>query len=263
MSGDDPSKRVLAEVVGLVPSVNGFDNVQDAMDQIGAGALSVATAHLTVVEMATLMSAPTEIVAAPGVGAALMVLGATAEFVQGVTSSWDTFTPTLAYDVWAAANLATPQLLDREFDVGSVFGAGGPRITSSTVSKFFDRSIVENTPLVVTNGGSNDPHVGGSIVAASIAGGGLLYAPGDAGTIQGNDSSATYEVDTVGGGGVVTAFHVVNPGTINGYTTIDNPLATAPTTGAGDGNFTVNITDITPPDGDLYVAVLYRVVALH
>lgn len=231
----------------------------------GGGSGLTATVHLDAAAMATLHSAPTQLVAPPGAGKAIGVVWAFAEFVQGVNTAWDTFTPALFYGSPGAAHQVTEIILDREFDLGSLVGQLGPVVHSSGGSPFpyKDRALVENQPLIVANV-ANDPHIAGAIVTSAVAAGGAGYAPGDTGTITDISSDAAYVVDTVGGGGSVLTYHLTNPGTLPGYSTEDNPLPTTPTSGAGDGNFTVNITAITTPiDGDLYITVLYQILDLH
>src|SRR5271154_3975614 len=46
---------------------------------------------------------------------------------------------------------------------------------------------------------------GGELLTATVGVGGTAYLPGDTGTVNSNSGSATYQVSTVGGGGVVTA----------------------------------------------------------
>jgi hypothetical protein len=81
----------------------------------------------------------------------------------------------------------------------------------------------------------------GFIETASVTAGGSGYNAGDTGTITTGNANATYLVQTVGGGGAVTAFEITNAG--SGYSvSAGNATATGgsqPGTGTG---FTVDIT---------------------
>jgi hypothetical protein len=81
----------------------------------------------------------------------------------------------------------------------------------------------------------------GVILAASSDNNGSGYAVGDTGLILGAGYGAIYTVSTVTAGAVST-FTLSFAGI--GYTTGDGQ-ATAPLTGGGDGNFTVNITQVS------------------
>lgn len=98
----------------------------------------------------------------------------------------------------------------------------GALITATVVA-------VAGGPIVATN--TNDPD--------GFPGTG--YAPGDTGTIQqGSNSSAHYRVDTVDGGGAVTAYTITNPG--SGYFPAQGLNTTAT---SGSGTFlTLNVTEV-------------------
>lgn len=73
---------------------------------------------------------------------------------------------------------------------------------------------------------------------------GVGYAPGDTGTIeQGDNSSAHYRVDTVDGGGAVTAYTITDPGTV--YAT---GVGLQTTTSGGGEFLQINVTavDVQP-----------------
>lgn len=76
---------------------------------------------------------------------------------------------------------------------------------------------------------------------------GVGYAPGDTGHIlQGSNNSATYRVDTVDGGGAVTAWTITDPG--DEYF-VDVGLNTD--TDGGGTFLTFNLTEIQPPVGPI------------
>lgn len=54
---------------------------------------------------------------------------------------------------------------------------------------------------------------GGSITASALASGGIHYAEGDTGTVNGGSGDASYSVDTVNAFGSVTGYHLTGSGT--------------------------------------------------
>lgn len=104
---------------------------------------------------------------------------------------------------------------------------------------------------VVTTGAYDTGGIGAGSVGSNA---GLLYAPGDTGTIDTGNGDAVYEVLTVGAGGAVTAWTLSVQGT--GYS-VGNDQATSVVTGSGDGNLLVDIDSIFPAaDGVLLVEVV-------
>lgn len=86
---------------------------------------------------------------------------------------------------------------------------------------------------------------------------GLLYAPGDTGTIAkpANGIIGNYTVLTVGAGGAVLTIAVTEG---NGYQAGDTGIGTTVLTGSGDGNLQLDISAITPQgDGTADVMVTY------
>jgi hypothetical protein len=106
---------------------------------------------------------------------------------------------------------------------------------------------------------ASDPLPSGTILTTSVGAGGSGYAPGDTGSHPA-PNAFTYEVDTVDGGGAVTAFHVTSAFN-NHY--VAAGLATEVATGVGDAAFTVNIDSITSlTDMTGRLTVLYHVLTL-
>jgi len=85
------------------------------------------------------------------------------------------------------------------------------------------------------------------ITGSTLASGGTGYANGNTFTINGSNiqTLATGVVDTVGGGGVVTAYHLTGNGV--GYFTASG-VATTATSGVGTG-LTINITSVDHGNG--------------
>lgn len=229
---------------------------------------SSATAHLNAAAMATMFSAPTVLIAAPGVGKVAVITSCVLEFKVGVDGFAGFPTPKVFY--------GSPAGQDAGVLVGETFPAGAPPTsvvcpplplaTTGVGNGSYPRASCENQPLVVGVATAN-PDRAGPIVTATIAVAGTGYALNDTGTISadpnGYTGGATYRVTAVGALGIVTGFTVTAAG--DGYTTTSNPLATATggaQPGAGSG-LTVNVTAIHAADGDLYVTATYRILTLH
>jgi len=152
------------------------------------------------------------------------------------------------------ANIAGEAAIPGEFTVnGRTFVAAKNLYELTASGAVIDRGSIGATPVtptmltanqtqlvVLNNGNFYVLTFEGAITAAAVQGGhaGTGYAEGDTGTINGTGS--TYTVLTVGGGGSVATFSFT-PGSGNSVST-DN--ATSVLTGAGDGNFEVNITAV-------------------
>ncbi len=233
-----------------------------------AGALSVATEHLDATAIGTLFSLPWELVTKPGANRALEVVAAAYEFVTGTDgfTSDDKFSPVIVMGNAPTADLAVNNagiLLDGTVAPRSCFAFGLPQRSASPA---LPTSDLANKALYVGQL-TADPGRAGPIDLVALAAPGLGYAPGDTGTINtdplGYVGGAPYVIDTVGALGVVLTFHLTGAG--DGYSTRSNPLPTTnggaqPGVGAG---FTVNVTSISPADGDLYVTILYKTITTH
>jgi hypothetical protein len=222
-----------------------------------------ATVCLTGAQIATAFSAPTTLVVAPPAGQALFLVELFSQFVVGV-SGYRAFN---SYGVYPGAWGATTQLGDLKvfdafnnlppFDQVNVLG-GNPGITIATPA-------FESKALVAA-AGFNNPTVCGPIVTSTLAAGGTGYVAGDTGTVDGANygASAAYVVDTVDlVTGAVLTYHLTAVGT--GYDITGNPHTTTDAGGQpGIGvGFTVNVTAVPPPDGQLCVTVIYQVLTLH
>jgi hypothetical protein len=229
---------------------------------LGGGTFG-ASAHLNAAALGTLYSAPTVLVAAPGVGLALIPTFVAAEYKAGV----DTYQTNVAALYWAAAPLTVTQQASVSLN-GTIAQFIPPvNLLALGPTTLFQpaRTVVENKALVVGDI-TADALPAGPIVTAAVAAGGTSYAVNDTGTITTDQytGGATYTVTSVAAiTGAVTGFTVTAAG--DGYTTNHNPLATA--TGGGQAgvgvNFTVNVTAVHETDGDLYVSCSYSIFTLN
>lgn len=228
----------------------------------GGGAVLVAQLQIDAGSIAELNGSPVELVPAPGAGLAVRLVAVTAEYVAG-DDGW------LLSDTWGLyyADADGPPLTigSEEFLISpGLTVVGDLQVATVNVLGAVVVADADNAPVVVSTE-DDDPTPTGPIVAVEVDDGGALYAPGDTGAILNaapSDNTATYEVDTVDGGGAVLTFHVVDVGA--SYTTGagDNPKDTV-TGGAQPGigtGLTVNVTEIPPADGTLLITALYHVV---
>ena len=224
----------------------------------GGGVASTLT-HITAAQILTSHTTPVTVVPAPGANEMLMQIGETAEYVPGA-GSYVVAGAGIYYTNGASA--------DNPFAfVNHVFLGDAPvhDVDIPAYAGMHDaKTAFTNAPLVFASSVS-DPTSVGPITAATLQAGGNGYAPNDTGTINTDlyTGGATYKVLTVGGGGAVLTFQITAGG--DGYSTVDNPLATTvggAQPGSGSG-FTVNVTTVTPTTGDLYVTTLYQKVTTH
>lgn len=210
---------------------------------------------------------PIEIAPAPGVGRIIQPLSFLAQYkfgTVGFTKS-DGTSGKGAFHLYLDAtralhpsDLATSVVsfveatADRAVQYGRFATVGA--LDNDTVTIFAPANST-NAPLMLV--GANDLQ-GGAIATSTLNAAGLLYAPGDTGTIDpSNNGSATYTINTVGGGGAVATYTITTPG--SGYV-VANAVATD-TSGTGSG-FKVNITAINKGNGSLITTVFYGIVQL-
>jgi hypothetical protein len=221
------------------------------------GGLLTATAHLTGAELLTLNSAPTVLVPAPPVGEIAVDFVVTYDFVPGVTEYGVNF-PALFYanpaGIQADAGM-NPALLTAPATNGIRYS-----ITGRPVRVFATSAQMNGQAVVVAD--NADPPLLGPIVTTALNAGGALYAPGDTGTLDGGGVLADYIVDTVDGGGAVLTYNLTSFGD-------QYPVIPADTTSTGGGQpgvgtgLLLDIVDIPPADGDLYVTAQYVLVPVH
>ena len=102
----------------------------------------------------------------------------------------------------------------------------------------------------------------GSITTTTLNAAGTGYVPGDSGIVNTGNANAVYVIDTVGGGGSVSTYHIAATG--SGYV-VANGITTTIGTGAGAG-FKVNITVISAGgafrwDGETYDPASFSLVS--
>lgn len=249
-----------ARDISCIPTVNGADNVQDALEGGGgSGGSLTASAVLDSAQITTLFSAPTLIIPPPGAGKLIVPGYWVCQFVPGadaiLNSSGGALQPALFYD-----DGNPPGDANNASDNGALPTDATPSLfaTLGASSDSAVATVVASGNGVVFGNRSADPTRSGPIFGAVLLAGGVGYAPGDTGTFTSiAGTGGTYTVDTVDGGGAVLTFTVTADG--DGYTVDD--AGTAVTTGGGDGNFAVTVS--LANDGQLFVDVTYTIVALH
>jgi hypothetical protein len=221
----------------------------------GASALLVNSSTLTAAQLLALSTTPVQLIATPGAGKLLIVLGMAFVFKAGAnlyqvngsddlnigysSAISDTPIPTVSNLIANAPN-GWAYFSGSEF----VSGAWGPGD--------------DNQGLFIKAANS---YAVGPIVTTTLGAGGLGYAANDTGTISTGSGDATYQVLTVGAGGAVLTYSITAPGT---RYAVANGVATA-TGGAQPGvgvGFTVNITAVQTGDGTLKVATYYQIFAV-
>jgi hypothetical protein len=213
------------------------------------------TVRLTAADLLALNVTPFQLVAAPGAGNIVAVIGVAFVYNFGAHPYQDTLFNGL--DVKYAGSLVQlvsviPQTTLIEHSQSAFAYSGSLMTTLVNILPGADNKAVQ------LSGG--DFH-GGPIVTSTLGAGGAGYAANDTGTITSGNGDATYRVLTVDGGGAVLTFSITAPGT--GYT-VGNSQATAPggaQPGVGAG-FTVNITAVQNGDGTLKVVTFYQIIPL-
>lgn len=254
----DGTEMAPIETVG---GVTGHTSLQAIANLAGAG-LTTATVTLSNAQLATLFSAPTQIVAAPGVGKALIPVVWTFanHYVSGAQVIADGGGSDMGgyYGTPVAAHAASASL-DINF-MGSATTPTSP--IASPMPSPTSRTASENAALVAACRTANPVGICG-IATASVNAGGTGYAANDTGTVDVDvyGGGATYHVTAVNTG-AVTAFTITAPG--DGYSPLDNPMATTPggaQPGSGSG-FTMDVLTSVTPTSTLDVTVIYYVLTL-
>lgn len=207
------------------------------------------TFDLTANQINHLFSAPVTLIPAPGVGKAIAILNIQLVIENGIYSFYSRSGSIHRHGLYYGST--SGQELSAWIDPGysKIFFQN---IVGSNVA---DRAVIENQPVVVA-GLTEDLVNGGGIATATVNAGGAGYAPGDTGYVDPNDF-ATFIVDTVDGGGAVTAFHFDHRG--GGYTT--GVYASSNNVGSGTG-FTMNVTSVVPGNGTARAIITYFIVTL-
>lgn len=207
------------------------------------GVITSVTRVLTPAETGDLGSTAIELVAAPGATRVLTPIGG----VASLSSSTQTFAANAALSV-LVGNVEA--LTSSALDFNSTDANGGFMAPGT------ERGFIADEAMTLEAAGIIG--LTGSLLTATVNAGGLLYAPGDTGTVNHPGADATYTVATVGAGGAVTAV-TITPGAGVGYV-VGTTYTTTATTGTGDGNLTLDAATITPlSDATLAVTVYYAV----
>ena len=254
-------EKTLAELAGLAHTQSAEASAAQLLADVRAfinsgagGGLQSVTVDLSTAQIATLGSSPVEY--APSAGPNTVLVPVQVSFQHKAGSQPFGTSIMELYAGWAAGQQYQTMAVaagEIQFDIASDSFNSGLFAPDGTPVGY------EDAPGVIAAGA--DPGYTGSILTKSVEAGGLLYAPGDTGTITNplSGTVATYTVDTVVGG-AVTGFSINNPGT---QYSVANGLTTTPTSGLGDGNFTVNVLTITPlSDGTGRAIILYYVMPL-
>lgn len=201
--------------------------------------LTIITIPLSAAQIRTLHSSPISIVPAPGLGHMIHPLFSTLELKFGTTAFAPTGSSVIQLNFHGTGTFVTGSL-------------NNPLIQA--VSSFTQNEDINFDSAFPTTDGNNNSldltamsdFLNGPIATSTLNVGGAGYAIGDTGTISTGNGDATYAVDTVNGGGAVLTYHLTSLGTDYG---VGTNIATQVSTGGGDGNFTINITSVTPGDG--------------
>ncbi len=213
-------------------------------------------------QIATASSLPiTNIVAAPGMGKVLLYRSISTQVVLGTIPFFSSLTGSLTY----TGLPGTPLDLGAVVNFSGSFGGVSPFFSfASAVMELVstvDRVDVESKGFTLT-GNVDDPTGAINVNTCPVAGG-TGYVVNDTFTVDGGgvgppNAPAAGVVDTIGGGGAVTACHLISNG--SGYVPAVGASTTA-TLGIGTG-LTVTITSITPANGTARVWITYMVLAL-
>lgn len=219
----------------------------------------MSTVELSSGDIAALDTVPFELVAAPGVGKAVvpsvvefLYLSGSIIYDTGVGSasaqiSWE---PLGNINIEPDANLQ--ELLQNETDqliiINSPLGTN-----ARALADLEDQAVSLASPATF--------NTVGSILTSSLANGGADYGANDTGVVSGGDTGAKYKIDTVDGGGAVLTYHLTTTGI--GHT-VGNGVATTTgglQPGAGTG-FTIDVVSvsISPGDGTLQVTTFYSLL---
>lgn len=226
-----------------------------------SGAVQETCASLTADEINHLSSAPVTLIPAPGADYFINPIVEVDQYVPGTASFGfgPNGDPGTGYgNLPEATGISTTlfTLLNAHFTYASTITQ---QIVNGQTTSLYgpgDQPGIQNEPVLIDTGVDGISY--GGIASATVDVGGAGYAIGDTGYVVGEgDSDALYTVTAVSGG-AVTGF-TVTPGTSYG---VQSDVATTVETGSGDGNFTVNVTAITPGNGSAQVCMLYTVQQL-
>jgi hypothetical protein len=227
--------------------------VQIAQD---AGPVQSITVELSAEDILTLDTIPVEVVPAPGEG---KIIDVRSYFLQMKVGTNPFFDAGLVFEFDSGASVA--YIADDDGILSALENSvrsNLPDWISATNAQIEDKALMfyADGPTVSDKG---------VILTSSLSNGGADYAPGDTGILNGGTiANATYEVDTVDGGGSVLTYHLTDPG--DGYAVGDHTgAASGGQPGIGTG-LSVNVLTVdTPPDGDgsLTLTIFYSIIDLQ
>lgn len=208
--------------------------------------LQVVTAILDGSQIATLGTAPLQLLSAPPNAFQRLMQWAVIAFASGV-SVYDFSASPLAVGDFPSGNETA--------GFGTVALDGTDPVEQQNVAHPVPVVLpTPREPMTFYASALADPARTSGLATLAVVAGGLGYAMGDLGTVDANGAGGRYQVTAVGALGVVTGVAVFQPGA--GYDTVNNPHATTAQTGIGAG-LTVDVTAIQPPDGQLFLTVAY------
>lgn len=211
----------------------------------GAGLVSI-TVSISQSELTTFNSSPVALVAAPGAGKKIALIGYFWQYKEGTSQ----FPSGDADFYYGESGDAAP------FSAGFTL-VGGSYDQSSLPGAQAIAPPTENVALVLSS--FADAGVFGPITSSVLNSGGALYAADDTGIVSVGGEDATYIINTVDGGGAVLTYTLTAPG--NSYTTTANvPTETGGgQPGVGTG-FTLDITVSVPGTGTGQIDLVYKII---
>jgi hypothetical protein len=249
-----PSDALLTSGAGELDFLtigSGLEIVGGALQASGGGAGLSRTTVVSASDLHTIADTPITVVPAPDAHQFIVVKAVILQLNPGAYPFWGTsgdglnFTyPGISIDVATIVSLGGFMAAETQTKQAYVPGDWFPPTGTGSVA---------GEEVLLVGSGNLDA---GPIATSSVNNPGAGYAPGDTGTLTAGSADATYQVTTVGGGGAVTGFNITAPGQAYDVGT----SGTSPTSGGGDGTFTINVNTVQSGDGDLFVTVLYTLV---
>lgn len=221
----------------------------------GGGILAISSTQISLDELTTLNSAPIVLTPVPGAGIAIVPVSVSLQFLPGASAFRTSNTLMITYSAQPNIDLMGG-LLDCNFTDTDRLIVWATAFNFPSYDLIVNPSIFNNELTATMNG---DLGIFGPITALAVTsgGGGLGYAPGDTGKIDGGgDTPGTYTVDTVDIGGVVLTVSILDAA--HNYTT-STPVDTYDPSGVGTG-LTLDVTVSTPETGIAQIDITYHLI---